>query len=471
MAGIYIELLVAATAALVWQYVESKFASHMLYNLIVMASISTILFNANPLMRFDGYFILSDLLEIPNLYAEGNKNVHRQINGFLFGSNASSHQIRGAQRWWVGCYGWAAAGWRIMVCVSLAIAASVLFHGAGAALAILAGVSWFGKPAWQFARGLATRYRSSPTQVWRAVSLSALTVGIVGCAVFKIPSPATVSAPGIVEFQNVQNLRSLTGGFVKEVLVIDGQYVDAGQGLLRLENPEVSTLYHDLCLEIKQTEVKLQAAVDRHETAEAQVAQRQITALAEQLSEARYRFESLDVRAPVSGKIIGRSLDQLLGAYLPEGEPMLSIGNENSKELVVSVDQSHFDSVAPLAGQPVHIRTGSQASMKGVLVRVEPRASTRLIHPALSANQGGPLEVIPAAERDSGQGDEFELAEPCFRAVVSIPADCATTIFSGQRTIAMFGYRGESIGITFYRTIRDWIRTKSAIALSSKGSQ
>ena len=475
IAGIYVELLVAAVAALMWQQAESKFVSHMLYNVIVMASVSTILFNANPLMRFDGYFILSDLLEIPNLYAEGSKTVHRQINWFLFGSSDRAQQIRSSSRWWgvvvvVGCYGWAAAVWRIVLCVSLATAASVLFHGAGVALTILAAASWVGKPAWQFARSLAARYNSNPTQVWRGLALSSLTIAVVGSALFRMPSPATVSAPGVVEFQDVQNLRSLTGGFVREVLVVDGQHVVAGQRLLVLENPEVSTLYHDLCLEIKQTEVKYQAAVDRHETADAQIAQRQIAALTERLSEAQYRYESLDARAPVSGKVIRRSLEQLVGAYLPEGEPMLSIGNENSKEVIVSIDQSHFDSVAPHVGQPVHIRTGSQARVTGKLVRVEPRASTRLIHPALSANQGGPLEVVPSAKRDAGQGGEFELAEPCFRAVISVPADCATAMFSGQRTNAMFGYRGESIGVTFYRTVGEWVKKKIAVALSSAAS-
>ena len=467
IAGIYVELLVAAAAALIWQHAESKFAAHMLYNLIVMASVSTVLFNANPLMRFDGYFILSDLLEIPNLYAEGSKTVQRHINRFLFGSSVKTEQIRCSRRWWVGCYGWASAAWRIVLCVSLAIAASVLFHGAGFALTILAVAGWVGKPAWQFTRGLITRYNSNPMQVWRALSLFSLTLVVVGLALFRMPSPATVSAPGVVEYQNVQNLRSLTGGFVREILVVDGQQVVAGQRLLVLENPEVSRSYHDLCLEIEQTEVKYQAAVDRHETTDAQIAQRQIAALTEQLSEAQVRFESLAVTAPVSGKIIKRSMQQLLGAYLPEGEPMLSIGNENSKEVIVSIDQSHFDSVSPHVGQPVHIRAGSRARVTGKLQRVEPRATTRLIHPALSANAGGPLEVAPSAKRDAGHEDELELAEPCFRAVVSVPAECATTMFSGQRTQVMIGYRSESIGVTFYRTITDWIRKKTAIALST----
>ncbi len=450
IAGIYVELLVAAAAALIWQHTEAKFASHMLYNLIFMASISTILFNANPLMKFDGYFILSDLLELPNLYAEGGKIVHRQIAWFLFGDSSRARQISGRRRWWIAGYGWAAAVWRILLSVSLTMAASVLFHGAGIALSVLAILGWVGKPAVHFARGLVVRYSSNPLQVWRAVGLSSLTMALVGLVLLWMPSPASVSAPGVVEFENVQHLRTLTGGFVREVFVDDGQQVVAGERLLVLENPEVSTSYHDLCLAVQQAEVKYQAAVDRHEISDAQVAQREIAALTEQRSEAQQRFEALEVRAPISGKIIRRSLAQLIDTYLPEGEQVLSIGNELSKEIIVAVDQRYFDSVAPRVGESVRIRTGSQASVTGRLIRLEPRATSRLIHPALSALEGGSLEVVQSTAKEGG---EAELVEPCFRAVVSVPVDCANTMFSGQRTRVIMGNRSESLGITVYRKL------------------
>lgn len=462
MAGIYVELLVAAVAALLWQQADSKFVSHMLYNLIIMASVSTILFNANPLMRFDGYFILSDLLEIPNLYAEGGKVVQRQIARFLFGSGMQAQQVRSRRSWWIGCYGWGAAMWRIVLSVSLAIAASVLFHGAGIALAVVAVAGWVGKPAIRIARDLISRYNSKPMQVWRALSLSSLLLVALAFVLLRMPSPAIVSASGVVEYQDVQHLRSLTGGFVREVFVVDGQQVDAGELLLELANPDVSKTYHDLCLAIQQTQVKYQSAVDRHETSEAQIAQREIEALSEQLADANRRHESLEVRANVSGKIIRRSLSQLLGTYVQEGETLLSIGNEHSKEIIVAIDQRHYDAVAPQVGAQVHVRVGSQEPALGKLLRLEPRASARLIHPALSAVEGGPLEVIQSTTSDSAGGEQTQLVEPCFRAVVSVPTDRATAMFSGQRTRVMIGYRGESIGVTIYRTIGDWIHSKLA---------
>lgn len=459
IAGIYVELLVAAVAALLWPHMESKFVSHMLYNFIWMASLSTILFNANPLMRFDGYFILSDLLEIPNLYAEGNKAVTRHLDRVLFGSGARAKQITNRRGWFVGCYGWASRLWRVVICVSLAIAASVLFHGAGIAFAALAVVGWVCKPVIRMARDFVSRYNAQPIQVWRAGMISGLAMIVVGFMLFRMPSPAAVLSPGVVEFQNVQHLRCLTSGFVREIFVADGQQVVAGDRLFRLENSEVSAAYHDLRLSIEEMEVKLQLAVDRHETSAAQIAQREIAALQERMHEIQRRFESLDVRAPASGKVICRSIGQLLGTHLIEGEQVLSIADEKSKEVIVAIDQRHFDTVVPRVGEPVQVRAGSQPRVTGKLVRLEPRASTQLQHPALSATEGGPLEVV-----STPTGNETELAEPYFKAVVAIPADAADTLFSGQRTSVMIGYRSESSGITIYRTIRDWIQNKLKLA-------
>ena len=65
-AGMYVELVLAALAVMAWNHVDSIVLRHLLFNIILMASFTTLVFNANPLMRFDGYYILSDLLEIPN---------------------------------------------------------------------------------------------------------------------------------------------------------------------------------------------------------------------------------------------------------------------------------------------------------------------------------------------------------------------------------------------------------------------
>lgn len=462
LAGIYMELLVAAGCAIAWHIVDAKFASHMLYNVIFMASVSTLLFNANPLMKFDGYFVLADLLEIPNLYTESNQAVRRQLKHWFFAEKPSEPHTTHRLQSVIIAYGWASALWRVLICVSLAIAASVLLHGAGIALAISAVAVWILKPVISMLRLLRAKWETQPHQFGRALAVSAGLMIVAIAVLGYVPSPSRVNAPGIVEFKQAHRVRSLTGGFVDQIHVRDGEDVEAGQLLLTLRNEEISRLYQDLILAIRQAEVRRQMASDEHDVAKAQVAQREIVALEEQLVEARRRFESLMVTAPVSGKVVQRSLAQNLGVFFDEGEELLSISNENSKEMIVSVSQHDFDSAMPRVDQQVHVRLGALPRFTARLARLEPRASTELTHEALSAIEGGPLEVVEHRAQDSDD-PQAELTEPRFKAVIEIPAEQTAAVFSGQRGVALLGNRNESLGLSVYRIVSEWIEKKKEL--------
>ena len=167
-AGMYVELVLAALAAMVWVQADSMVLRHLLFNMIVMASFSTLAFNANPLMRFDGYYILADLLEIPNLATEGVRFV-RQLGAYVFyGRMLPSRELRGGRGWVVRIHGLAAWLWRLVVCVSLLAAASVLFKGAGLVLGIAGAACWFGKPLVRTAGELYRLHHESPLVSLRA---------------------------------------------------------------------------------------------------------------------------------------------------------------------------------------------------------------------------------------------------------------------------------------------------------------
>ena len=73
LAGLYVELFVAALAVLFWCHSGPGWIHYWCVHLVVIVGISSLLFNGNPLMRFDGYYVLMDLLEIPNLYGFGQQ--------------------------------------------------------------------------------------------------------------------------------------------------------------------------------------------------------------------------------------------------------------------------------------------------------------------------------------------------------------------------------------------------------------
>ena len=115
-AGMYVELAIAGIAAIVWSNTEGGWLSSMCFNTIVMASITTVMFNANPLMKFDGYYILSDALGMPNLYVNGQQYVSYWARRYLLGVPGMLPAWSRGHGIIIRIYGWTSLAWRIMTC-------------------------------------------------------------------------------------------------------------------------------------------------------------------------------------------------------------------------------------------------------------------------------------------------------------------------------------------------------------------
>jgi putative peptide zinc metalloprotease protein len=200
--GMYVELTLAAIAILLWGQIDSPVLKHVLHNIVIMASLSTILFNANPLMRFDGYYILSDLLQIPNLYQRGSDFLKRLGKGLVLGIPQPAVKERGLRAHFVRVYGVAAFCWRMLICAGLLIAASAMFEGLGILLALAGIVAWFGKPAWKMLRLLADLRQLNPRMFFRTATMSTLAAGLLAGVFFFTPWPGGRVAPGYVEFRD-----------------------------------------------------------------------------------------------------------------------------------------------------------------------------------------------------------------------------------------------------------------------------
>ena len=145
-AGMYTELFIAAVATFFWIHTDSPVVRQQSYNVMITASFITLIFNANPLMRFDGYYMLSDLLELPNLYGMGQQYTRYLGRRYLMGVKAKMPAWPLRKALIVRVYGLAALLWRLVVCVSIFCAAATLFKGAGIVLAAAGLVLWVGSP-------------------------------------------------------------------------------------------------------------------------------------------------------------------------------------------------------------------------------------------------------------------------------------------------------------------------------------
>lgn len=464
-AGMYVELMIAAACMFAWTWTSSEVIRMHLFNIFLMASVSTVLFNANPLMRFDGYFVLSDLLKIPNLYSNGTKAFQNQMQWLFFGQRNESncHEMEN-NRWVLSTYGWFAAIWKVLICVGLSITASVMFGGFGIVLAIFGVASWFGKPCLELANNLRQRHKSRPHTVVRAATVAICMATLGLSSWFVIPNPFATRAPCVVAFEDASEIRTETPGFISEVIVNDGDEVEQGDLLLRLRNHELESQVRELQAKLKKEQTLEHIAMDKRQPADAQVAGRNQIAILEKLSERESELEALTVRAPVSGRVVARNLRQSTGKFVEQGELLLTIGSDCRKEIQVSVASEDVDSTDALLGNQISVEIGSCRTVLGTIKRVTPRASSQVMHETLIGPNGGPIPVKNKSSSASNDEAPYEYCEARFHVVAELSADAASQFFVGENGYAKLESNSQTLGKFIVNSFSRWIRTQLAMA-------
>lgn len=462
-AGMYIELLLAAIAVLTWTQVSSTVLSHLLYSMIIMASASTLLFNANPLMKFDGYYILSDLLQLPNMASRASATVTSGMQWLLFGIRSSAPEVAGRQLWWLRFYGVAAALWRLGVCATMVIAASVLFRGAGVALAIAGCVAWFGMPVWHLLQTVVRISRTAPLRLVRGGIVLTVCVTVLASFLFQMPVPFLKAAPGIVSLPEGCRVRCAVDGFIEKIHVQDGQQVVAGTLLMTLRNAEITNRHSDLQLQIEQETIRQQIAMKEYDAGAASVAASNLQSLRDRLRETLSQKSGLSVFAPADGCVVAEHLDWKAGMYVKEGTDLLTIDDQRSRELRVSVAQPDFSLAESRLMQPVSIRIGTRPAFEGTLMRVIPRASRRLFASSLAATEGGDLPVMASEDDES----TLQLTDRRFEAIVALDSASASVLI-GERGRVTLGSLDDSLAGYAYDQVEGWLRRRIQMAVQAE---
>lgn len=460
-AGMYCELVIAGIAALVWNTTSGDWLNHLCFNAIVMASITTLLFNLNPLMKFDGYYILSDALNMPNLYLNGQTYVRYWARRYLFGVAATLPAWPAGQRRFIGLFGAGTWAWRVFICVSLTITAATLFHGAGIVLAAAATILWLMVPAQRLLRYLVQGQTGERPNRLRFVTVTGLALSTLVVVLGVLPWPGARQAPAVIEYAPETVLRAGSNGFVREVLVEIGQQVQPGDRLVVLENPELDRTLKDLQLQIKQSQIRERQYEYQDELAARQAEAEARAALEKQLAETQQQIEQLVVTAPCAGKLSGRKLNTMLGTYLHQGDPIVSVGDESSKQLRLSISQDDLETLSKTPDREIRFDVTGLECWWGRLDQIIPRASQVLNDPALATVFGGSLPVKPIPANDQQETPaQLELLSPRFTAIASIDARMAYQLRVGQRATAAYRPFDESIGQHLYHSASRWIRRR-----------
>ncbi|MCB1204786.1 MAG: biotin/lipoyl-binding protein [Verrucomicrobiae bacterium] len=407
-AGMYVESALACLCLLGWISTGPGVWNSTLHGAVIAATLVTVLFNLNPLMRFDGYYILCDLLGIPNLGTKGQQWLVWFGKRYLLGmkelelpQSARLHPVA------VPLYGVLAAIWRVLVWIGITVIVSLLFKGAGLFLALLSIVAAVGTLLYKLVRFL-FKPGSGPS-LSRAVPRLATLVVLVASALFLIRVNPTGKALAVVEYEDETRVRAGLKALVTEVAVKDGDTVSEGDLIARLSNPDEESARDQLALELAAARVRARSYYQAGDLAAHQAEQEIIRGLETKLAEGDRYLAGLEVVAPVAGRIIGRHLDSLPGRWVVPGEEIVIVAGGKGKEWVLSIRQEDIEAVAGMVGREIRVRLrGRPGEWAGILDRIESRATTAIPHPALVSVNGGPLPLL--AQADAAGERENELA-------------------------------------------------------------
>lgn len=387
LAGMYVESFVAGLAALVWAGSQPGFVHDVAYNIVVLASAVTVLFNINPLMKYDGYFLFSDLLGVFNLQQRASGYLAAWFERIALGTPRPAHGHTTSECWLYALYG--PCGFAYRVSLAFAITSLVVLKWPGAGLFLGAAFAWslIARPAVGFLRWLWRNGKNDTSRTrGRLVAIGLAVPAPLLLAI--VPVSWNVTAPGILDPGNRETVRAPNSGFVTGLAVRDGSHVDPDQPLCELHNPEMEFRQVRMRGEYEAELVGLDT-VELADPTAAAMHRARITYLKTGLEELDRRLAAMNLVAMTAG-VVSSPLDKALeGRFLQQGEELFQIQSEHRYLRIVLTE--HAISRARLeVGATAEVRWTCQPEVSvHATVREIRRAASRYEIPIALTNLGG----------------------------------------------------------------------------------
>jgi putative peptide zinc metalloprotease protein len=446
-AGILVELGIAALAVLVWAHTEPGLVRSVAYHVLWIGGTSALLFNGNPLLRFDGYYILSDLIEIPNLAARSRQHLAGLIlrKGFGLENVRDPVTARGEAAWFVG-YGVASFAYRLVVLFGIALFVAGKFIVVGVLLALFTVAMQIVVPLLRQISFLLTSPRLGANRV-RAVGVSAAVALAVAILVLLVPVPSRTRAEGIVWPPEGAEVRAHADGFVLRVLAQPGSIVEPGEPLVLTRDPSLEARVAVLEAQLWELRARNHAEWSR-DRVRAQITQEEIETTSAELAYARQRVGEVVVRSATRGTFVVLQPGDLLGRFVEQGDLIGYVLGEAIDTVRVVVSQADAALVRDRTKR-VEVRLSRQIGrvLPAVILRAVPGATHRLPNPALGTRGGGRFGVDPS------DPEGLQTLEPVFQLELAL-ADAASIGEIGGRAYVRLDHGAEPAAAQAYRALR-----------------
>jgi putative peptide zinc metalloprotease protein len=445
--GVIVELLISALCIMVWASAEPGLLRAIAYTAAFTAGVSTLLFNGNPLLRFDGYYVFSDLVEMPNLGPKSTRHLQYLFQYYVLNNTqAVPVALDKSEARLFFFYGIASLLYRLMVMVVILTLVATKFFFLGVMMACWAGVQMFLKPLWKGILFLAI----SPSLLnnrGQVFQRAALFVGVLLIALFMVPLPSSVKLEGVVWAPDDARILAGTNGTVATVLAKPGQKLSAGDQVLELYDPLLPARIEVIRAEIAELRQRY-SALRVSNRVDANVVRERLKYSLAELDRERERLKSSMAKSSLEGTLVLPRFEDLVGRYMNKGELLGYVTQNVTPVIRFVVEQDMSDKVAERDGS-VEIRFSHdiETIYSATIIRHTPTAVKDIPSGTLTTLGGGDISLDPSiADKPTALVPVF-----LYDAKLTRPMDEA---YLGQRAYVRVDLGWEPLAFRLYRAVR-----------------
>lgn len=473
-AGMYVELVLASIAVFVWWFSQPGMINQLALNVIFVSSVSTILFNANPLLRYDGYYILADVLEIPNLRQKASSILQRWVGFWLLGIEARPDPFLPIRKQWLfALYSVSAALYRWFITFAIFWFVYDLLEPyglklVGQGIAMMAIYGLLGMPLVKLYKFFSVPGRFGTVKPVRVALSTVLLAALVG-AIMLIPIRHNVYCVFHVQADDAANVYVDVPGLLVNIYVEPNQAIQQGQPMIRLQSPELEETFRAMVGQVSVAQASYNmmseaAAVDLESANQKPAYEAALNASFAKLQQREHDIQKLIVTAPVSGTLIsppkvdldrsetgelgnwnGTPLEKRnLGAYLDRRTLVGVIVPDMTKlNAILAIDQSEVEFVQSDMEVEMLVKQLPLKTFHSTTKHVSP-SKMKSVPKALSSQNGGDLLTTKNKE-----GTDVPESTAYY---VSVPIDNSETLLSpGSTGVAKIHCGSQTIGWRLWR--------------------
>lgn len=454
-AGMYSDIIFCSIAIILWAYSPPGVVNEVAMNLMFVTAVYTVFFNANPLMRFDGYYILSDLVAIPNLHTAAQKQVRGSFKNKVLGEPEENlHKVSQRRKLFLLVFFIASNTYRIIIMIGIVKFIADQYFGLGLAVAAALGYSTFLAPVSKFLKPLGEPSFMAKHRK-KALGAGASVITFLAILVF-VPLPYARILEGVVEATEKTRIFVPVNGIVDKVYPGSGEWVEQGDPIIAFDNPELRLELQGIDARIRGVQSRMSQSLALGSVTFAAIEQ-EFETMRITRSYIASQLSKLVLKAPHAGLWTSPEMKAHIGQWLMRGTEVGVVSRSGDYKFQAILKQKDASEIAAMVASDATAKLeGQRGNTLSVLeLRVIPFSQKDLPSIAVSPLAGGDVAM------DLQSKDNPQAAERFFLIVSSLSTGSINSnILDGRSGWLRIKLPSRSVGQRIYANVRQFFQRR-----------